>query len=315
MNKNLSILVGSDNRYPIVNHTLRVSHSFFDKIIIIYNTLDEYIDNYDFNLYKNVYVYKIKKYFGELESCRRAMLYHSPKNEWLFWLDSDESLSSELLNNINFILEKADSIGPCVGYIPYVEHLYDNINETNSYRNNPINLDVIPKNESELSSKPWFSAPRLIKNLDMYITSNFGGHETIMYKKNEYNKMYYIPQYIIHHKSTDAIAQSCFYHLFTTPWQHVNYKEWDQILRSEEYILLREFQLKWKVYTSNDINHKYINCDEEFFDNLKNMLNLFSKSDINVFKWMSNLLNTNFKFETKFEKCLDKKCCNYENFI
>ena len=312
--KNLSILVGADNRYPIVNHTLQVCNRFFDLITIIYNCPSEYMHLYEFNKYQNVHVIHIDGFIGEFESCIQAMFDNSPKNEWLLRLDADETPSAQLINELDGLIERADKMGECVGRIPYVEHFYDD-SSLISYRTNPVDLNKIPKDWDELQTKPWFCAPRLIKNTDVYITTNFGGHETVWYKNIDSNsKILYSPNFIIHHKSSLALNQSKLYHLYTTPWQHIDFSDWKRIRDSIEYKTLREFQDKWDVYTSNELSLKFYYNDELFISDLKEMLNSFSKSELNSFKWMSDIKDC-LSTETKFYKCKDKLCCDYENII
>lgn len=314
MNKHLSILVGADNRYPIVNYTLKRCVKYFDTVNIVYNCPEEYIDNYDFNNYDNINVVRIKQFFGDLEPCRRAMFKMIPKNEWFLWLDSDETPSRGILDNMDGFINELTISKIGVGRFPYVEHEYNNEKENGCYRNNPYDMSILPKNAQEFAIKNWFCGPRLIQNCGLYITSNFGGHETMCYRDFNRNNGLYFPHHIVHHKSIRSIYQSQLYHLFTIPWQHENYTSWGAIKDSKEFLQLREFQKKWKIYNSNQMSLQIHNKNEQFIVEFETLLKSYENSTINCFKWLSDLVNKlgSLHIDTKFHECRDKECCNYE---
>jgi len=313
MNKNVSILVGADNRYPIVNYTLKRISSYFDKILIVFNCPLEYEHLYDFKKYKNVHVVYIKRFYGDLEPCRRATYKNLPKNEWFLWLDSDETPSQLLLSNLDKVIEDLTINNRGVGRFPYVEHSYNTKNDIDCYRNNPFDMSVIPKDQKDFELKNWFCGPRFLKNENLFITSNFGGHETFCYTDSKKNTALYFPYHIIHHKSDLSIYQSQLYHLFTIPWQHENFKNWVTIKDSEEFKMLRHFQKKWNVFNSNELSIQFEKENENFILELESMLKSFNSSNIFCFKWLSEILKTgSIKLNTLFFECKDKTCCDYK---
>jgi len=313
MKKHLRILYGCDDRFDIVINTVNVCEKYFDSITILNSGPAEFYEKLTNAVTGKVVVRQLNK-FLEIESCRRAMVDDVPENEWVLWLDADERPSPELLNDFDNVLNLAEKENFNVVRFIWCEHTEGVMC--------PIHPNI-PKTHEEFAQNHgghYFMPSRLIKKQkNMCVSSNFGSHETFILK-NE--KQMYNSNIVFHMTSHLQYHQSIVFSGFLNPFSHVNCANL-QTLREcidrKKYIMLREFQKKTNVYTSNDFVKKIkIEKDEIFIEDVKKLFSSFrdadqsgpSNSDI-TFNYMLDFCEKyNLDVESPHYPC-NKSCCVY----
>ena len=319
MKKHLRILYGCDDRFDIVINTAKVCEKHFDSIVIINSGPKEFYERLKNNVSSNIEVKQLEK-FLEIESCRRAMIEDVPANEWVLWLDADERPSPELLNNLDDVLKLADEDNYNIIRLIWCEH-------TEGIRI-PV-YTPLPKTHEEFINKfsgHYFMPLRLVKKQEgISVASNFGAHELFVLN-NE--KVMYSPNIVYHMKSHIQYYQSVVFSGFLNPFAHVNCSNLEvlrECLNHPNYIELRNFQKKHKIFTSNDFVQKVkIEKDEEFIKEIKLLFSSFKDIDISGgLGTQHNNVNVTFKYMKDFSEkyglnvesphypC-NENCCNYD---
>jgi hypothetical protein len=254
--------------------------------------------------------------FFEIESCRRAQLRSVPWDEWVMWLDADETPSPTLLANMRATVYHAEANGIDLIKYYWSEH-------TNGVHKPP---GIIPKTMEEYQNRTTvFAANRFIKKKHgIKLASSFGAHEQFT---NINQKWLYVAHAVHHHKSYLQYAQSVSFSGFMNPASHYDAsKPISNVLNTPEYKALKAFQKRTGVYTSNDMVRKLkIDKDEQFRKELKELFLSFpSDADGKSVDFKHADVCATFKFMHELAEKYDldvnspyypcgKECCNYGN--
>lgn len=316
MNINLAILYGIDDKYSIVKKTIDRCHGYFDRIIII-NTGGVYTSQ----KLKNIICSKIEIYeqdflWGDTDSSRRYALNLCDKNDWLFWLDSDECPTKMLLENLTSLVTEAEKFGYGNIRFPSSNHIFDIINGSvvnisihNPYKEGgagyPYQYNTSLKNDTFLFN-------RMIKNIDgAYFISSCGGHSQFGQKNDQWMYSNYL---INHYKSYKNIYVSGMLHTWSSMRPNVTlYKKIIELHNSDEYVIHNNFKRDNNVTTSTKLVTKLI-TDSTFKDKMKkcyyNDLFKYSKFDYRcIYEWIHtynmDIVNNDGDFICQMN------CCTY----
>jgi len=322
MKIHLRILLGPDRRYNLINNTVSVCKGHFDTIGVLNAGPELFYHEIRAILPDDVNVVHHPDFF-DIECARRHLIADVPENDWVLWLDGDETPTQMFLDNMKRIVTECEFNNKNVVLLPWYlhmngtpEHAYDIFYETLASR------DLY---ELLTTKKHYFSPKRFIKNVkDKYIQSNWGAHE--LYKLMDEKYTYY--GYAINHfKSFHDWAQSPVWHLFMNPLVH-NLITCDQIkdvMELDIYKKVLNVKIKHNVYTSAEFIERVINNDELFLNEFKEIfstidnldLNLHDQTDIkNIFRmyqFVKNFIdkyNFDFKLNPVYNVC-NSICCKY----
>lgn len=318
----LRILLGPDRRYFLIKKTTEVCKEYFDTIGVLNAGPKLFFDEISMELSPHVKVTHHPDFF-DIECARRHMLADIPENDWVLWLDGDETPSLEFLTNMRKIVDECEMDGNNVVLLPWYlhmdgkpEHEYNFFFETLASRN---------VHEFRTTQKQYFSPKRFIKNVkDKYVQSNWGAHE--LYKLTNEKHTYY--GYIINHfKSMHDWAQSPVWHLFMNPLVHnlITQDQIEAVMQLDIYKQVELLKIKYNVFTSADFIEKIVTNDVDFilefrslFNNIPELnLNLHDQTDLkNVFrmyqfvKTFCEKYNFDFKLNPQYPACTCI-CCKY----
>lgn len=316
MKKHLRILYGCDDRYEITSATAKVCLPYFDTIKIINAGPQEFYERLRQGVPSEVKVQQLHR-FLEIESCRRALIDEVPQNEWVLWLDADERPSKELLANLDKLVSDADANGYDIIRLVWAEHT----NGTPS----PIREPIPSSQELERTGGAgYFMAKRFTKiKPGIRIISHFGAHEEFV---NRNSKMLFAPYRIHHHKSFIQYCQSVTFSGFLNPMVHAKCPTMECMsifLQLPEYIALKAFQRKHRVFTSNDLVRKLkIEKNMEFKAELKDLFLSFPADSEKTRQIDHSDLYVTFKYMNEFAEKWDldvnsphfpcgRDCCKY----
>jgi hypothetical protein len=264
---------------------------------------------------EDVFVEQFHQFF-EIESCRRAQLRSVPWDEWVMWLDADETPSPTLLANLRATVDHAEANEVDLIKYYWSEH-------TNGVHTPP---GIIPTTMEEYQRRTTvFAASRFIKKKHgIKLASSFGAHELFT---NVNPKWLYVPHAMHHHKSYLQYAQSVTFSGFMNPTSHYDAsKPISNVLNTSEYKALKAFQKRTGVYTSNDMVRKLkIEKNEQFRKELKELFLSFPTAEDGTSVGSKHMdVCVTFKFMHEFAEKWDlnvnspyypcgKECCNYGN--
>lgn len=302
MKKHLRILYGCDDRYEITSATATVCLPYFDTIKIVNAGPHEFFNRLRSGVPPQVKIQQLHR-FLEIESCRRALIDDVPQNEWVLWLDADERPSPELLADLDAVVTKADTTGCDIIRLVWAEH-------TNGVPC-PIKEPIPPAEELEKTGGAgYFMARRFTKvKPGIRVISHFGAHEEFV---NENSKIMYAPYKIHHHKSFIQYCQSVTFSGFLNPMVHCNCSTNERMkafLGLPQFVALKAFQKKYRVFTSNDLVRKLkVEKDPVFRAELKELFLSFP-ADPGKMKSMDHAdLMITFKFMHEFAEKWDLDC-------
>ena len=313
MKKHLRILYGCDDRFELTTRTVQVCRPYFDSIRILNSGPSEFRDRLQ-KAVGSIEVTQFKQFF-EIESCRRSQIKDVPWNEWVMWLDADETPSPLLLAHLDETVDYCEK-----NSYDLVRYYWSELTE--GVHCPPSN---IPKNDEEFRAGvgPVFAANRFIKRKEgIELQSGFGAHELF---RNVNEKQTYMPYAVHHHKSWIQYYQSVTFSGFMNPAVHYDCaKPLSDILETPEYKALKTFQKKWKTYTSNDLVRKLkIEKNEQYRMELRDLFLSFPKDDKEkslglrhtdvcvTFKFMRIFADKyDLNIESPYYPC-GKPCCKY----
>ena len=312
MKKHLRILYGCDDRYELTINTIKVCRSYFDSIGVLNAGLLEFKDRLQQGIGPDVTVTQFKQFF-EIESARRSQIRDIPWDDWVMWLDADETPSPSLLENLDRITTHCEENNYDLVKFYWSEH-------TDGIHHPPSR---IPQNMEEFCSWNSVFAPNryIKKKRGIKASSCFGAHELF---QNVGERWVYQPYAVHHHKSFLQYHQSVTFSGFMNPTVHVNCNiALKDIIDTPEYKALKAFQRKYQVFTSNDLVRKIkVERDMVFRQELMDLFLSFpdgASSDLG--KYRDDVVTT-FKFMHIFAEKhnLDvnsphfpcgKQCCKY----
>ncbi len=313
MKKHLRILYGCDDRYELVTNTVKVCKPYFDSIRILNSGPHEFRERLQ-KAVGDVEVTQLKQFF-EIESCRRAQVKDVPWNDWVMWLDADETPSPTLLASIDKDVDYAESHN-----IDLIRYYWSELTEGVHYP--PA---IVPATDAEYKANgdTVFAAQRFIKKRPGWkLQSSFGAHELF---QNVDSRWMYAPSPMHHHKSYIQYYQSVTFSGFMNPTSHYDArKPLSDVLNTPEYKALKAFQKKWGTYTSNDLVRKLkIEKNEQYKDELKALFLSFPAEDDRrglgtkhadvcvTFKFMHTFAEKyDLNVESPYYPC-GKPCCKY----
>lgn len=316
MNINLAILYGIDDKYSIVEKTICRCKNYFDKILII-NTGGVYteqklknIDCHNFEIYNQDFLW------GDTDSARRYALNLCNKNDWMFWLDSDECPSKLLLDNLKNIVNDAEKIG--IGNIrfPSSNHIFDNINGSikDISIHNPYKHDGVgyPYRYNVSLQNNTFIFNRMLKKIDgTYFISSCGGHSQFAQSNDQWIYSNYL---INHYKSYKNIYISGMLHTWSSMRPNLTlYKDIIKLYNSEEYKIHMNFKKENDVSTTNKLVMRLLE-DSSFKEKLKSCyyIDLFKNTKFDyrcIYEWISKY-NMDITNNDGTHTC-DLECCKY----
>lgn len=334
MKKHLTILYGSDRKTNIVTNTVYVCSDYFDKITIINTAIPQFKSELESNLLSlnlgdKLHIEDIGYHIQETDAPRRVALQNMEVGDWLMWLDADERPTQHILNCLDELIEKFNESGINNCRFPVMDHLSDKNHQNGKLFLNRFQDKEYTYDEMQLKNpqtrKEWESvgAPFLMsrlyrKDAGVCVESNFGGHSWIHNKLR--GNWEYCPHYINHYKSHQQSVLSCVLHTYfnmqanTSVLEHAN-----ELLKSEEFLKLREFQKRTGVILSDDLIRKlYIEKDECFKQELKLLLDtdIYKNSVIgpgdykHYYKWAHDFdLSLDIPEETLI---CGRPCCKYK---
>lgn len=264
MRLRLATNYGADDKFNIINDTIKVCHPFFDEVVVYSSAPIELANKWkDITLPSNCRVEDIGYYIGYYETSRRLSLKGLNTGDWVLWMDSDERPSMGLLQSLrDKIAEFEDKKIPSAG-VPLYYHVYaeyDGVwkHETTHWVPPASDYKIfVPKTFEEWQKgfptiHDCFFAVRLTRvqpGITMY--SNFGGHTIPFHSPRKDD---YIGHHVTHIKSRSAFNLSLFLSTYTTMF--INYghvPDISYIVRSQEFRLLNEFKKLTHIYTGNDL--------------------------------------------------------------
>lgn len=307
MRKHLRILYGCDDRYQVVANTVKVCENYFDTIQIINSGPEEFAEHIRSRV--NVEVTQFNQFF-EIESCRRAQIKDIPWNDWVMWLDADETPSVQLLYHLDENVDFCERNG-----IDLIRYYWSELTEG-------VHQHPFPNEERLKKVENVFAARRFIKRKPgIQLSSAFGAHEVF---RNKNEKWIYIPYPMIHHKSRLQYYQSVTFSGFMNPTVHYDCnRPISDVLNTPEYKSLKAFQRRWKTFTSNDLVRKLkIEKNETYKAELKELFMSFPRAEghglkhddaIITFKFMRNFAEDyDLNVESPYYQC-GQACCKYGN--
>jgi hypothetical protein len=322
MKIHLRILLGPDRRYSLIKNTVTVCQTYFDTIGIL-NTGPQLFYNEMREILPDCVDLRHHPDFFDIECARRDLISNVPENDWVLWLDGDETPSPMFLENMRNVVCECERDGINVVTLPWYlhmdgkpEHEYDFFFDTLASRNMDEFLNT---------NKHYFSPKRFIKNVkDKYVQSNWGAHE--MYKLNNERVRYY--GYIInHYKSMHDWAQSPIWHLFMNPLVHnlVTSDQIKNVIELDIYKKVVDVKIKHNVYTSAEFINRVVNQDVNFlrdfkiiFNSIDNLnLNLHDQTDLKNIHRMYQFVKTfiekyNFDFRLNPSYFCGNICCKHK---
>lgn len=326
MKIHLRILYGADDRFLFVKNTIDVCQKYFDTIRIV-NAGPIELEKKFQNLPPNVVVETMNFFCGDLEVARNCFLYDVDVNDYVLWLDADERPTQYLLDNLKNIVDVCESNNRFIVRFPFISHHWaghtnDIIHPKGEYcKDFTYNFDSYPIDHENYILNPPKGTPvcdRFFKKTRHQCSAqtNFGGHGAI-YNTSWEDLWIYVRYPINHYKPDVAIYQSATTSVYFNPC--INISTIDGVstyLNSDEYKMLREFQVRTGVVTQNDLCYKlHINFDKEFKEEFKLLCenpkfinsNLLSNSFGHWSKW-STLYD--LSWETPHVYC-GGECCKY----
>lgn len=322
MKIHLRILLGPDRRYNLIKNTVSVCKTYFDTIGVLNAGPELFYNEMRAMLTDDVNVIHHPDFF-DIECARRHLIADVPENNWVLWLDGDETPSPMFLENMRNIVDECERDGINVITLPWYlhmdgrpEHEYEKFFETLASRN---------MDEFLTTNKHYFSPKRFIKNVkNKYVQSNWGAHELY---KFENEKMRYYGYIINHYKSFHDWAQSPVWHLFMNPLVHnlVTMDQIENVMDLDIYKKVLDIKIKHNVYTSSEFIERVVNEDTLFlndfkkiFDTIENLdLNLHDQTDTKNIHRMYQFIKTfiykynfDFKLNPTYKVC-ESICCKY----
>lgn len=323
MKTHLRILLGPDRRYNLIKNTTLVCKDYFNTIGVLNAGPKFYYDEISQILPEYVNIRHHPDFF-DIECARRDLLSDVPIDDWVMWLDGDETPSFIFLENMHNIIEECENNDYNVVLLPWYLHM----NGKPEHDYNYFFENLASRNIEELKTtrKHYFSPKRFIKNVkNKWINSNWGAHE---YFKFEFEKYTYYGYIVNHYKTMHDWEQSPVWHLFMNPLVH-NLVTNDQIasmMDMEAFKKLEECKTKHNVYTSSDFIKEIIN---ENLDFKKDFLSIFNSLDMvftnlhdstdnrnvnRMFQLVKNFINKyNFEFKLNPSYYCGQDCCKYKN--
>ena len=313
MKKHLRILYGCDDRFELTINTINVSKQYFDTCGIINVGPVEFKDKLQQAVGIDVKVDQFYQFF-ELESARRAQLRDIPFDDWVMWIDADETPSPSLLRDLNKTTEFCELNNYDCVRLCYAHH------QDGIYNPTPI-----PQNNEEFMKCPglFVGARYIKKKKNIELMTNFGAHELF---RNVDDRWVYMPYFINHMKSHIQYYQSITLSGFMNPYVHVNNNlSIGDLIKTPEYQNLKLFKKKWNVITSNDLVKKLkIEKNIQFKEELRVLFMsfpaLYSKESerynnnvLTAFTYMREFAEKyDLNVESPIYKC-GKECCKYDN--
>lgn len=325
MKIHLRILLGPDKRYQLIKNTVDVCDGHFDSIGVLNAGPQLFYEEIRAILPEKINVVHHPDFF-DIECARRHLIADVPEDDWVLWLDGDETPSPMFLNNMRHIVEECESNDKNVVMLPWYLHMNGKPeHEYNTFFETLASRDI---HELNTTQKHYFSPKRFIKNVkEKYVQSNWGAHE--LYKLTNENWTYY--GYIInHYKSFHDWAQSPVWHLFMNPLVHnmVTKDQVDAVLQLPIYKKIEQLKIKHNVYTSADFIENVINNNEDFLKEFVQIFNELESTFVNLHDHTDNRnvhrlyqLVKKFVDEYKFDFKLNPSyycgnvCCTYKNKI
>jgi hypothetical protein len=317
MKKVLAILYGIDDKFSLVKRSINNCHQYFDRIIII-NTGGKYTaDKLKTIICPIMEIYNQSFLWGDTDSSRRYAINLCDWGDWVFWLDSDECPTKNLLLNLNDIINEADNSELYNVRFPAVSHRFDNITGQDThiygnvyYENSQQNKEKFLSSDRNVTTA--FIMNRLIKkNKNFYIYGNLGGHSQFA----QYNDGWLYKNFLInHYKSEKTEIISIVLHTWAT--QCTNFPKYNDIkflYSSEEYMIHENFKNDNNVKTSVDLVMRIKN-DSSFTTTLKNVYckEIFRLSKFHysyyidwIEKYNADVINDDGDF------CCKLECCKY----
>lgn len=312
MKKVLSILYGIDDRFEIVKNTILVCEPYFDKINIINSGVIEFEKKLK-SIHDKIEIRTIENYHGDKEFCWRAHFYGLDQGDWLLWLDSDERPAQDLLDNIDYIINEADSQNKTnVRFLSYTHYL----NNGNLTFHDINHLDFINSRKIDPGNSFLFDRFIKINKSETNPISVFGDHGFIASNKNHHGSWIYKPYIINHYKSDKQFAITCTLTMFFNPLTH--FSDLNRIngtLHSEEFKVFENFKKENNIFTQNqfyrsvviDKNTNIINkfkemCKSDLFKNSKYLYN-------GMYHWVTD---HDLEFSMPKYYC-GNDCCKYKN--
>jgi hypothetical protein len=323
MKIHLRILLGPDRRYNIISNTAKISIGHFDSILILNTGPDFFVDEMKKLVPSTVEVINHPDFF-DIECARRHLLDTVPENDWVLWLDGDETPSPMFLDNMRNLVTECENDNYNTVCLPWYLHMDGN--PENEYEHFFEHMASRNQEELNTTTKHYFSPKRFIKNVkNKYIQSNWGAHE---YFKFENEKMIYYGYIINHFKSLHDWEQSPVWHLFMNPLVHNLITE-DQIKNITTLDIwkdLEKVKIKHNVFTSSEFIEKIIKEDKLFISDFLNLfkelydieIDLHDRTDnTNIYRMFllikHFIKNYNFKFKLDPKYYCGNMCCKYEN--
>lgn len=323
MKIHLRILLGPDRRYNLISNTVRVCKDYFDTIGVLNAGPELFYREIRTILSEDVNVTHHPDFF-DIECARRHLISDVPENDWVLWLDGDETPSQSFLDNIKKMVSECETDNKNVIMVPWYLHM-DGVpeHEYNTFFETLASRDL---NELLTTKKQYFAPKRFIKNVkDKYIQSNWGAHE--LYKLSDEKWTYY--GYIInHYKSFHDWAQSPVWHLFMNPLVHnlVTIDQIKSIMDLDIYKKVLDVKIKYNVYTSAEFIERVVNKDYLFLNDFKQAfsviedlnLNLHDQTDhkniYRMYQFVKSFIEKyNFDFKLNPSYYCGRPCCKIKN--
>ena len=322
MKIHLRILLGPDRRYNLIKNTIDVCKNHFATIGVLNAGPELFYHEMCKLLPEDVNVVHHPDFF-DIECARRHLIADVPIDDWVLWLDGDETPSPMFLENMQRMVIESEHNNRNVILVPWylhmdgvVEHEYNTFFETLASRD---------LHEVLTTKKQYFAPRRFIKNVRAKsVNSNWGAHE--LYKFEDERWTYY--GYVInHYKSKHDWAQSPVWHLFMNPLVH-NLVTGDQIQavsQLEIYQKVLDVKVKHNVYTSAEFINRVINNDIEFLNDFKDVFKTIDNLDFrlhdetdhkNIYR-MYQFVKTfiekyDFDFKLNPSYYCGKECCRFK---
>jgi len=325
MKIHLRILLGPDRRYQLIKNTIDVCDGYFDSIGVLNAGPDLFYKEIRNILPEHINVIHHPDFF-DIECARRHLIADVPENDWVLWLDGDETPSPMFLDNMKKMVTECEFNKKNVVVVPWYLHMSGKQeHEYNTFFETLASRDLY---EFLTTKKHYFAPKRFIKNVkNKYVQSNWGAHE--LYKLVDEQLTYY--GYIVnHYKSFHDWSQSPVWHLFMNPLVHnmVTKDQVNDVLELPIYKKVIDLKIKYNVYTSSDFIENVIDNNDPF---LKEFVNIFNELEHNYINLHDHSDNKNvnrlyqlvkkFVDEYKFDFKLNPSyycgnvCCTYKNKI
>jgi hypothetical protein len=322
MKLHLRILLGPDRRYSLIKRTTDICINYFDTIGVLNAGPELFYEEFKSLVSAGVNVIHHPDFF-DIECGRRHMIADVPENDWVLWLDGDETPSLMFLQNMRRIVDECEMNGYNVVLLPWYLHMDGKPeHEYNFFFEQLAARDLY---EFQNTKKQYFSPKRFIKNVkDKYVQSNWGAHE--LYKLTNEKITYY--GYVINHfKSMHDWAQSPVWHLFMNPLVHnlVTADQIKDVMELDIYKKVESVKIKHNVFTSAEFIERIVLNDVEFIDDFKLIfsdmkdlnLNLHDQTDLKniyrMYQFVKSFIDKyqfNFKLNPVYCPC-DCICCHY----